>query len=87
MSLPSAGPDPTALGYTVVSLSVALEEALNALAEKNGNQAGSWLDEVEELALLRAQARLTGATDGDAAAAAIAVVGTIFSRMRSGFSG
>jgi hypothetical protein len=82
----SAGTDPTALGFTVVSLSLALEETLKALAEKNGNQAGSWLDEVQDLALLRAKARLTDAKETDAAAAAIAVVGLIFERMRSGFS-
>ena len=75
-----AGTDPTTLG------SVALEETLKALAEKNGNQAGSWLDEIEDLALLRAQARLTDAKEKDAASAAIAVVETIFARMRSGFS-
>ena len=82
----SAGTDPHALGFAVVSLSVALEETLKALAEKNGNQSGSWLDEVEDLALLRAKARLTDAKDKDAAAAAIAVVEVIFARMRSGFS-
>jgi hypothetical protein len=36
--------DPTALGFAVVSLSVALEEVLKALAEKNNNQPGPWLD-------------------------------------------
>ena len=82
----SASTDPTTLGFTVVSLGLALEEALKALAEKNGNQAGAWLDEVEELALLRARARLSGAKDRDASAAAIAVVETIFARMKSGFS-
>jgi len=81
-----AGTDPTTLGFAVVTLSVALEETLKALAEKNGNQAGSWLDEIEDLALLRAQARLTDAKEKDAASAAIAVVETIFARMRSGFS-
>jgi len=38
------------LGFTVVSLSVALEEVLKALAEKNNNQPGPWLEEVEDLA-------------------------------------
>jgi len=78
--------DPAALGFTVVSLSMALEETLKALAEKNGSQAGPWLDEVEELALLRAKGRLTEAQEKDAAAAAIAVVEAIFARMRSGYS-
>jgi Cu/Ag efflux pump CusA len=78
--------DPTALGFTVVSLSVALEEALKALADTNGSQAGSWLDEVEELALLRAKGRLAEAQQQDAAAAAIAVVEAIFARLRSGYS-
>jgi Cu/Ag efflux pump CusA len=78
--------DPTALGFAVLSLSVALEEALKALAERNGNQAGLWLDEVEELALLRATARLTDVKDSGSAAAAITVVKTIFARMRAGFS-
>ncbi len=78
--------DPTALGFTVVSLSLALEETLKALAEKNGNEAGSWLDEVQDLALLRAQARLADAKERDAASAAIGVVETIFARMRSGFT-
>jgi hypothetical protein len=82
-----SGIDPTALGFTVVSLSVALEEILKALAEKNGNKLGAWLDEVQDLAMLRANARLTDATDKDAAAAAMAVVETIFARMRSGYSG
>jgi hypothetical protein len=79
--------DPTALGFTVVSLSLALEETLKALMDKNGNEVGSWLDEVQDLALLRAQARLADAKERDAAKAAIAVVETIFARMRSGFSG
>jgi hypothetical protein len=80
--------DPTTLGFAIISLRVALEETLKALAEKNGNQAGSWLDEVQDLALLRAHAHLTDAKqrDADAASAAIAVVEVIFERMRSGFS-
>jgi membrane-bound lytic murein transglycosylase MltF len=78
--------DPTALGFTIVSLSVALEETLKALAEKNGNQPGPWLDEVEDLALLRAKSRFTDVQEKDAAAAAIAVIETIFARMRSGYS-
>ena len=78
--------DPTTLGFTVVSLNIALEEALKALAEQNGNQAGAWLDEVEELALLRAKGRLSEAQEKDAAAGAIAVVQSIFARMRTGFT-
>jgi hypothetical protein len=81
----SNGIDPVALGYTVVSLSVALEETLKALAEKNG-QDRFWLEEVQDLALLRAKARLTDATDKDAAAAAIAIVEAVFARMRSGLA-
>ena len=82
----SASTDPTALGFTVVSLSLALEEALKALAEKNGNQPGAWLDEVQDLALLRAKGRLTGVNETDAATAAIALVEAIFEKMRTGFS-
>jgi len=48
--------DSAALGYTIISLRLALEETLKALAEKNDNQAGTWLDEVQDLALLRAKA-------------------------------
>ena len=79
--------DPTALGFTVVALSVALEEVLKALAEKNNNQPGPWLDEVEDLAMLRARARLSHSSAVDATAAALAAVETIFDRMRSGYSG
>ena len=78
--------DPTALGFTVVSLSVALEEVLKALAEKNNNQPGPWLDEVKDLAMLRARARLSQSSAVDATAAALAAVETIFDRMRSGYS-
>jgi hypothetical protein len=82
----SPGTDPAALGFAVVSLSLALEEALKALAEKNGNQPGAWLDEVQDLALLRAKARFTDAKESGAAAAAITIVEVLFARMRSGFS-
>jgi len=78
--------DPAALGFTVVAFNIALEEALKALAEKHGNRSGPWLDEVQELALLRARGRLTEAQDPDAAAAAIAAVESVFARMRSGFA-
>ena len=82
----SADVDPVTLGFTVVSLGLALEEALKALAEQNGKQAGAWLDEVEELAILRAQGHLADAHQKDAVATAIAAVKSIFARMRSGFS-
>jgi hypothetical protein len=82
-----SGTDPITLGFTVVSLTLALEETLKALAEKNGNQPGSWLDDVQELALLRATARLTDRTEKDSANAAIRTVESIFERMRAGFSG
>ena len=78
--------DPTALGCTIISLRLALEETLKVLAEKNGNQAGTWLDEVQDLALLRAKAHLADTQDKDVATAAISVVEVIFERMRSGFS-
>ena len=78
--------DPTAPGCTIIPLRLALEETLKALAEKNGNQAGTWLDEVQDLALLRAKAHLADTQDNGVATAAIAVVEVIFGRMRSGFS-
>ena len=78
--------DPAALGFAVVSLSVAPEEVLKSLADKNGGQAGPWLDEVEDLALLRAKGRLAEVQQKDAAAAAVGVVEAIFVRMRSGFT-
>lgn len=80
-----------ALGFTVIAVSIALEETLKALAEKkNGNQPGQWLDEVQDIALLRAQAHLSeraSAEEADAAKAALAVADHIFGRMRSGLSG
>ena len=78
--------DPAALGLTVVALSVALEETLKALAEKNGNEPGQWLDEVQDIALLRAQAHLNeraSVEQADAAKAALAVADHIFAKMRS----
>lgn len=81
----TGGPNPAALGYTVVSLSIGLEETIKALAEKNGNRAGPWLDEVEELALLRARSKFADVGDPDAASAALAVLHEIFRRMRSGY--
>jgi hypothetical protein len=82
--------DPTALGFTIMSLSIALEEALKALAGKNGNTAGPWLDEVQDLALLRARAivgeRATFPQDTDAMAASLAVAEFIFTKIRNGLS-
>jgi hypothetical protein len=81
----TGGPEPAALGYTVVSLSIGLEETIKALAEHNGNRPGPWLDEVEELALLRARSKLADVGDRDAATAALAILNEIFRRMRSGY--
>lgn len=78
--------DPRALGFTVVALGIALEEALKALAGKHGNQPGEWFDEVEDLALLRAQAHLSeraSAEEMDAAKAALAVAEHIFTKMKT----
>jgi Cu/Ag efflux pump CusA len=72
-----------ALGFTILALNVALEETLKALAEKNGNRSGSWLEELQELALLRGQAHISEratADDTDAAKAALAVVAHIFAK-------
>ena len=87
--MPSAQADPTALRFTIVALSIALEETLKALAEKNGNQPGQWLDEVQDISLLRAQAHLSeraSAEEADVAKAALAVADHIFTRMKSGLS-
>jgi hypothetical protein len=86
----AAQTDPTAFGFTIVALSIALEETLKALAEKNGNQPGQWLDEVQEISLLRAQAHLSeraSAEEAEVAKAALAVADHIFTRMKSGLSG
>ena len=86
----SAQPDPAALGFTIVALSIALEETLKALAERNGNQPGQWLDEVQDISLLRAQAHLSeraSAEQADMAKAALAVADHIFRKMGSGLSG
>jgi len=82
----SAATDPTTLRFTVVALNLALEEALKALAEKNGKQPGAWLDEVQELALLRATAKLSEGHESEAASAAVGAVEVIFARLRSGLS-
>jgi hypothetical protein len=86
----AAQADPTAFRFTIVALSIALEETLKALAEKNANQPGQWLDEVQDLSLLRAQAHLSEratAEEADMAKEALAVADHIFARMRSGLSG
>jgi hypothetical protein len=83
----TGAPDSITLSFSVISLSLALEETLKALAEKNGKQPGAWLDEVEELALLRARARLDVTTQGEAASAAVGAVQVIFARLRTGLSG
>jgi hypothetical protein len=79
-----------ALGFTVVALSVALEETLKALAEKNGNQPGPWLDELQDVALFRAQAHLSeraAANEADAAKAALAVAAHIFTKAKGSYTG
>jgi hypothetical protein len=78
-----------ALGFTVLALNVALEETLKALAEKNGKQSGAWLDELQELALLRGQAHISDrptSNDADAARAALAVVEHIFEKTRRSYA-
>jgi hypothetical protein len=40
--------DPSVLRLTLTPMGIALEEALKALAAKNGNQPGPWLDEVQD---------------------------------------
>ena len=83
--------DPTALGFTVVSLSVALEEVLKALAEKNSNQPGPWLDEIEELAILRAKGTVSERTrveqEDAAMTAAFDVARVIFDKARNALPG
>jgi len=83
--------DKTALSFTVLVLSLALEEALKALAEKNGNQPGPWLDEIEELALLRAKGSVTERTRGEqqvgAMTAAFEVARVIFAKARNALEG
>ena len=79
-----------ALGFTVVAPSVALEETLKALAEKHGKQSGPWLDELEDVALFRAQAHLSdraAADEMDAVKAALAVAQHIFARTKDTYAG
>jgi membrane-bound lytic murein transglycosylase MltF len=84
--VPPASSDPVVLRLTLVSMGIALEESLKALAEKNGNQPGPWLDEVQDLALLRAKAHLAEHA-AEQQAAALGAVELIFSRMKGAFSG
>jgi hypothetical protein len=83
--------DKTALSFAVLVLSLALEEALKALAEKNGNQPGPWLDEIEELAVLRAKGTVTERTlveqEEAAMAAALDVAKVIFAKQRNALPG
>ena len=78
-----------ALGFSVVALSVALEETLKSLAEKNGSRSGPWLDELQDLALFRAQAHIAeraNPDEADAAKAALAVAAHIFEKTRNSYS-
>jgi hypothetical protein len=83
--------DKTALSFAVLVLSLALEEALKALAEKNGNQPGPWLDEIEELAILRAKGTVSERTrveqEDAAMTAALDVARVIFDKARNGLPG
>ena len=79
-----------ALGFTVMALSVALEETLKALAEKHGSQAGQWLDELQDVVLFRAQAHISeraGSDETDAAKAALAVSAHIFQKAKDSYTG
>jgi hypothetical protein len=78
--------DPATLRFVVISLTIALEETLKALADSNGGKAGAWLDEVQDLALLRGKAALIERSNPDdvaATAAALHISEAIFARMRS----
>jgi hypothetical protein len=82
-------PDPKVLGLTVVALSIALEETLKVFADRHRSDS-QWLDEAQDLALLRAQAHVTeraGPDGGDVARMALAVVEHIFTKMRNSVSG
>jgi len=83
--------DQTTLGFTVIALGLALEETLNALAGKNGNAAGPWLDELEDLALLRARGalteRLSAEQEASAMNSALEIAKVIFTKIRSDLSG
>ena len=82
--------DTTALGLAVLVLSLALEEALKALAEKNNNQPGPWLDEIEDLAMLRAKGSLRerlAEEETAAMSAALNVAQVIFAKTRTALPG
>jgi hypothetical protein len=83
--------DKTALSFSVLVLSLALEEALKALAEKNSNQPGPWLDEIEELAILRAKGTVSERTrveqEDAAMTAAFDVARVIFDKARNALPG
>jgi hypothetical protein len=83
--------DKNALSFAVLILSLALEEALKALAEKYGNQPGPWLDEIEELAILRAKGTVSERAhveqEDTAMASALDVVRVIFAKTRNALPG
>ncbi len=86
----TAQTDARLLGLTVVALSIALEETLKVLGEKHGSREGQWLEEAQDLSLLRAQAHVTeraGPDGGDAARTALAAAEHIFAKARNGLSG
>jgi hypothetical protein len=77
-----------ALGFTVVALSIALEESLKLLAEKHDKRSGPWLDELQDLSLFRAQAHISeraNSDEMDTVKAALAVAAHIFENTRSGY--
>jgi hypothetical protein len=81
--------DQEVLGFTVIALSIALEETLKVLADKNGGHWRERLDEAQDLALLRARAHLSeraGPGGVDTTRAALAIAEHIFAKMRSSLS-
>jgi hypothetical protein len=83
--------DKNALSFAVLILSLALEEALKALAEKYGNQPGPWLDEIEELAILRAKGTVSERAqveqEDTAMSSALDVARVIFAKTRNALPG
>lgn len=83
--------DPAALRSTVIVLSIALEETLKALATQKQDQAqdqsGAWLDEVQDLALLRGKAVLLERSGGEGDATALQITEAIFAKMRAAIPG
>jgi hypothetical protein len=82
--------DPITLRSTVIVLTIALEETLKTLAAQNSNQPGPWLDEVQDLALLRGKAALlerASSDDPSASASALEITEAIFAKIRSSFPG